>query len=114
MEQFAPDYGTARRRLRVLKMRGVKFREGYHDYTIVTGGLRIFSRLIAAEHHTPFGHDTVSSGIDELDQLLGGGLDRGTTTLMLGPAGTGKSTLAIQFVVQMAARNERGMIFTFD
>jgi circadian clock protein KaiC len=114
MEQFAPDYGTSRRRLRVVKMRGVKFREGYHDYTIVTGGLRIYPRLIAAEHHTPFVHDAVSSGIDELDKLLGGGLDRGTTTLMLGAAGTGKSTLAMQFAVQMAARNEPGMIFTFD
>lgn len=114
MEQLAPDYGTSRRRLRVLKMRGVKFREGYHDYAIVTGGLRIFPRLIAAEHHMPFVHDAVSSGIDELDKLLGGGLDRGTTTLMLGPSGTGKSTLAMQFAVQMAARNERGMIFTFD
>jgi circadian clock protein KaiC len=114
MEQFAPDYGTSRRRLRVLKMRAVKFREGYHDYTILTGGLRVFPRLIAAEHHTPFVHDAVSSGIDELDRMLGGGLDRGTTTLMLGPAGTGKSTLAIQFAVQMAERNERGMVFTFD
>jgi circadian clock protein KaiC len=114
MEQFVPDYGTSRRRLRVLKMRGVKFREGYHDYTIVTGGLRIFPRLIAAEHHTPFVHDAVSSGIEGLDKLLGGGLDRGTTTLMLGAAGTGKSTLAMQFAVQMAARNERGMLFTFD
>jgi circadian clock protein KaiC len=114
MEQMAPDYGTSRRRLRVLKMRGVKFREGYHDYTIVTGGLRIFPRLIAAEHHTPFVHDSVSSGIRELDDLLGGGLDRGTTTLMLGAAGTGKSTLAMQFAVQMANRGERVMIFTFD
>lgn len=114
MEQFAPDYGTARRRLRVLKMRGVKFREGYHDYTITTGGLRIFPRLIAAEHHTPFVHDAVSSGIEEFDKLLGGGLDRGTTTLMLGTAGTGKSTLAMQFAAQMAARNEPSMIFTFD
>jgi circadian clock protein KaiC len=114
MEQLSPDYGMSRRRLRVAKLRGVKFREGYHDYTIVTGGLRIFPRLVAAEHHSDFRHEPVSSGLKELDALLGGGLDRGTTTLLLGPAGTGKSTLALQFAVQVAAQGGRGNIFTFD
>jgi circadian clock protein KaiC len=114
MEQLSPDYGVSRRRLRVLKLRGVKFREGYHDYTIVTGGLRIFPRLRAAEHHADFQRESVSSGLKELDGLLGGGLDRGTTTLILGPAGTGKSTLALQYAVQMASRGERGHVFTFD
>ncbi len=103
MEQLSPDYGTSRRRLRVLKMRGVKFREGYHDYSILTGGLHIFPRLIAAEHQAEFSREFVSSGLKELDGLLGGGLDRGTTTLILGAAGTGKSTLAMQYAVQMAA-----------
>jgi circadian clock protein KaiC len=87
MEQLSPDYGTSRRRLRVLKLRVVKFREGYHDYIIATGGLRVFPRMIAAEHRTDFRHVPVSSGIKELDALCGGGLDRGTTTLMLGQAG---------------------------
>jgi circadian clock protein KaiC len=114
MEQLSPDYGVSRRRLRVTKLRGVKFREGYHDYTICTGGLRIFPRLVAAEHHVQFRREPVSSGLKELDGLLGGGLDRGTTTLILGPAGTGKSTLALQFAVQMASTGERGIIFTFD
>ena len=114
MEQLSPDYGASRRRLRVSKMRGVKFREGYHDYLIATGGLRVFPRMIAAEHRTTFHHDSVSSGIGGLDKLFGGGLDRGTTTLILGPAGTGKSSLAIQYAVKMAAQGERSAIFTFD
>jgi len=114
MEQLAPEYGTARRRLQVTKLRGVKFREGYHDYTIVTGGLRIFPRLVAAEHHLDFKRESVSSGVAELDQLLGGGLDRGTTTLLVGPAGTGKSSVAIQYAVLLAEKGERSTIFAFD
>jgi circadian clock protein KaiC len=92
----------------------VKFREGYHDYDIATGGLRIFPRVIPGEHYTPFRHGSVSSGIKELDALFGGGLDRGTTNLILGQAGTGKSTLALQYAVHMARQGERSMIFTFD
>ena len=114
MEQLSPDYGKSRRRLRVLKLRGVKFREGYHDYTIETGGLRVFPRLIAAEHYTTMAREAVPSGIKELDDLLGGGLDRGTTTLILGTAGTGKSTLALQYARQMAANGDRGILFAFD
>ena len=114
MEQLSPDYGKSRRRLRVLKLRGVKFREGYHDYTIETGGLRAFPRLVAAEHYEQIQPEPVSSGIKELDQLLGGGLDRGTTTLILGSAGTGKSTLALQYAAEMASRGEAGIIFGFD
>lgn len=114
MEQLSPDYGISRRRLRVLKLRGVKFREGYHDYLIQTGGIRVFPRLIAAEHHSKFRRQSVSSGIEELDSLFGGGLDRGTTTLILGTAGTGKSTLALQYAARMAAKGEPGIIFAFD
>src|SRR6266481_4790475 len=114
MEQLSPDYGTSRRRLRVSKLRTVKFREGYHDYIIATGGLQVFPRLTAAEHRSKFRHEPVSSGIKELDNLCGGGFDRGTTTLVLGPAGTGKSTLVLQYAVQMAKKGERSMIFVFD
>ena len=114
MEQLSPDYGKSRRRLRVSKMRGVKFREGYHDYTIVTGGLEIFPRLVAAEHHTDFVRESVPSGVEGLDRLLGGGLDRGTTTLLIGPAGSGKSSVAIQYAVQMARNNEPSILFAFD
>jgi circadian clock protein KaiC len=114
MEQLSPDYGTSRRRLRISKLRAVKFQEGYHDYVIATGGLRVFPRMVASEHYTDFQHGSVSSGIKKLDALFGGGLDRGTTTLILGQAGTGKSTLALQYAVHMAAQGERSMIFTFD
>ena len=114
MEQLSPDYGKSRRRLRVSKMRGVQFREGYHDYTIVTGGLRIFPRLVAGEHHLDFSREAVSSGVAEFDQLLGGGLDRGTTTLLIGPAGSGKSSVAIHYVVEMAKQGEGSTVFAFD
>src|SRR5437764_7818576 len=82
MEQLSPDYGTSRRRLRVTKLRAVQYREGYHDYIIALGGLRIFPRMVAAEHYAEFQPEPVPSGIKELDSLLGGGLDRGTTTLI--------------------------------
>jgi circadian clock protein KaiC len=114
MEQLSPDYGTARRRLRVSKLRGVKFREGYHDYTILKGGLRIFPRLVAAEHHLDFKPRAVTSGVRELDQLLGGGLDRGTTTLLIGPAGSGKSTIGIQYLSEVTKHGEPAAIFAFD
>jgi circadian clock protein KaiC len=114
MEQLSPDYGKSRRRLRVLKLRGVKFREGYHDYIIETGGLRVFPRLVAAEHYAQVTREPVRSGINELDDLFGGGLDRGTTTLILGTAGTGKSTLALQYVTQMASEGDHGIVFAFD
>jgi circadian clock protein KaiC len=114
MEQLSPDYGTSRRRLRVLKLRGVKFREGYHDYIIETGGLRVFPRLVAADYYGKVTYEPVSSGIKELDDLFGGGLDRGTTTLILGTAGTGKSTLALQYATQMASKGDRGILFAFD
>lgn len=114
MEQLSPDYGRSRRRLRIMKMRGLAFREGYHDYVIEKGGLRVFPRLVAAAHRTEFGHEPVSSGIAECDALLGGGLDRGTTTLVLGQAGTGKSTLALQYANAFARRGERSAIFAFD
>ncbi|PTY01085.1 ATPase domain-containing protein [Opitutus sp. ER46] len=114
MEQLSPDYGASRRRLRVRKLRGVKFREGYHDYTIARGGVRVFPRLSPAEFRIDHRPEPLSSGIPELDAMLGGGLDRGTTTLVLGAAGTGKSTAAMQYVVTRAEAGERGLIFTFD
>lgn len=114
MEQLSPDYGRSRRRLRVLKMRGMRFREGYHDYCIETGGLRVFPRIIASDHRVDFSPHAVSSGNHEFDDLLGGGLDRGTTTLIMGPAGTGKSTLAIQYAAQMAHQGESSILFVFD
>lgn len=114
LEQLSPDYGKSRRRLRVMKMRGVRFSEGYHDYIIETGGIRVFPRLIAADHHVEFRRESIPSGCAPLDELLGGGLDRGTTTLIMGPAGTGKSTLLLQYACSMAERGERSLLFSFD
>ncbi len=114
LEQLAPDYGPDRRRLRVAKLRGQSCASGYHDFTIRTGGIEVYPRLIAAEHRGPFTPETVSSGLPELDALAGGGIDRGTATLLLGPAGTGKSTVASQFAMAAAQRGERAAIYAFD
>ena len=114
LEELAPAYGAERRRARVLKYRGVKFRGGYHDVTITTGGLNVFPRLVASEHRSSFTRLTMSSGIAGLDQLLGNGIEAGSSTLILGPAGTGKSLIAIVFVVAAIARGEKAALFVFD
>jgi circadian clock protein KaiC len=114
LEHLAPEYGAERRRLRVVKMRGVAFRGGYHDFVIRRGGLEVFPRLVAAEHRHDFAREVASSGVPALDALLGGGLDRGTSALLMGPAGSGKSSIAAQCVVAAAARGERAAVFTFD
>ena len=114
LEELAPAYGAERRRARIIKYRGVKFRGGYHDVTITTGGLNLFPRLVASEHRSSFVRNNVSSGIAEIDQLLGGGVETGSSTLILGPAGTGKSLLAIVFVVAAIARGEKAALFVFD
>jgi circadian clock protein KaiC len=114
LEELAPDYGSERRRARIIKYRGVKFRGGYHDVTITTGGLNVFPRLVASEHRTSFARGRLSSGIAELDQLLGGGIDKGSSTLVLGPAGTGKSLLVIIYALAAIARGEKAALFVFD
>src|SRR3954466_7025242 len=114
LEALAPAYGAERRRVRVIKYRGVKFRGGYHDTTITTGGLNVFPRLVASEYRANLKRVAMSSGINELDQLLGGGIESGSSTLILGPAGTGKSLVAIMFVVAAVARGEKAALFVFD
>ena len=114
LEELAPAYGAERRRIRVLKYRGVKFRGGYHDVTITTGGVNVFPRLVASEFRTTVERGRRSSGIAELDQLLGGGIEGGSSTLILGPAGTGKSLAAIVFIAAAIARGERAALFVFD
>src|SRR4051812_8549044 len=99
LQQLANQYGAERRRIRVAKMRGVAFRGGFHDFMIRRGGLDVFPRLVAAEHHEEFPDEQLASGNAGLDALLVGGLPMGTSTLLLGPAGTGKSTIATQFAV---------------
>lgn len=114
LELLNPEYGGERRRMRVVKYRGVKFRSGYHDYVIHYEGIRVFPRLVAAEHRQPTTRAKLRSDIAELDQLLGGGIEEGTSTLIVGAAGTGKSTLAAQFAAAAAARGEHAALFVFD
>lgn len=114
LQRYTPEYGISRRQLQIQKIRGVKFREGNHDFTINRGGLKIFPRLVAAEHHTEFKRESFASGIQELDLLLGGGLDRGTSNMFMGPPGTGKSTIALLFSLVAARHKEKVMFFTFD
>jgi circadian clock protein KaiC len=114
LEQLSPEYGAERRRLRVAKLRGRQYKGGFHDFKIVKGGLEVFPRLVAADHRSSFVDEAVHSGIQPLDDLLGGGLDRGTSTLILGPAGTGKSSVALQYAVAAADRGENAAIFAFD
>jgi circadian clock protein KaiC len=114
LEQLSPIYGAERRRLRVVKVRGVAFRGGYHDFRIRRGGVEVFPRLVAAEHHQAFEPGLIESGLAELDKLLGGGLDRGTSTLFMGPAGSGKSALAMHFAVSATRRGESAAVYAFD
>jgi circadian clock protein KaiC len=113
LEQMTPDYGAARRRLKVIKLRGVSYVGGYHDMNVETGGLVVYPRAIpaAAPLESP---GVVTSGVPALDALFGGGLDRGTTALFLGPAGVGKSALGTQYAVAAAARGEKAAVFLFD
>jgi circadian clock protein KaiC len=114
LEQLAPEYGAERRRLSVLKMRGRQYRGGFHDFRIARGGLGVYPRLIAAEHRQPFASESISSEVPQLDALLGGGLTRGTSVLIVGPAGVGKSTVAVQYAIAAAHRGEKATLFLFD
>ena len=114
LEQLSPEYGAERRRLRIIKLRGQRYRGGYHDFVIEKGGLSVFPRLVAGEHTQGQKRGVLASDNCELDKLLGGGLQYGTSAVLLGPAGSGKSTLAIQYARAAAGRGERSAIFAFD
>lgn len=114
IEELYPDYGVERRRLRVIKFRGRKFRGGFHDYEIETVGIGVFPRLVSAEHKTEFTRDLVVSGSTAMDELLGGGVERGSSVLVLGPAGTGKSLLTMTFLKAAVERGEKASLFVFD
>lgn len=114
LDELAPDYGAERRRMRVIKYRGSKFRGGYHDVTITTGGLNVFPRLVASEHRIGQERRTRSTGVAAFDALLGGGIESGSSTLILGPSGTGKSLVAIVNVLAAIGRGEKAAIFIFD
>lgn len=114
LEELAPDYGAERRRMRVVKYRSRRFRGGYHDFAITTGGVRVFPRLVSAEHKTDFDRGQLATDSAELNALLGGGIARGSSLLVLGPAGTGKSLLTLTFVKTAIERGERAAMFVFD
>ncbi len=114
LEELAPSYGAERRRVRVVKYRGQSFRGGFHDLIIAKGGVQVFPRLVAGEHKTRFARDVLTSGIAELDALLGGGVEKGSGTLLMGPAGAGKSLLALQFAISAVNRGEKAALFIFD
>ena len=114
LEQEAVGYGAARRRLRVSKLRGSAFRSGYHDFVLRRGGLDVFPRLIALEHRSELLAERLPSGVAELDLVLGGGIDRSTATLLIGPAGVGKSATATQFAYAAATRGEHVSMFLFE
>jgi circadian clock protein KaiC len=114
LEELSPEYGPERRRLRVVKYRGQRYRGGYHDFVIDTGGVRVFPRLVSAEHRTEFKREVLRTESLALNALLGGGVERGSSVLILGPAGTGKSLLALTFVVAALNRGERAAMFVFD
>jgi circadian clock protein KaiC len=114
LHQDAPEYGGQRRRLRVHKMRGMAFRDGFHDFSIQTGGIEVYPRLIPAQHVEDHAEENVASDVVQLDALLGGGVDRGSSMLIMGAAGVGKSTLATQYAVAGARRGEKAVMFIFD
>ncbi len=114
LEQVAQEYGSERRRLRVVKMRGVKYRGGFHDFSIETGGVAVYPRLIAAEHHRAFSDTLSSTGVEVMDTMLGGGISPGTNPLLNGPSGVGKTTTAIRAGLAAIERGEKAAYFLFD
>jgi circadian clock protein KaiC len=114
LEQSPRDFGAERRRVRIVKMRGIKFRGGYHDFTLDKGGLSVFPRLVASEHHLEFTEGFNSTGCKELDDLLGGGLTPGTNTLLMGPSGVGKTTTAVRCMLAALERGAKATYYLFD
>lgn len=114
LERYTPLYGAARRRLQLVKVRGLNFRDGYHDFSIKTGGIIVYPRLVAAEHRHRIMQEQIPSGLPELDKMVGGGIDRGTSTVIMGPAGSGKSALSSQYAVAAASRGEKVVMYLFE
>jgi circadian clock protein KaiC len=112
--RVAPKYGAVRRQLEVAKLRGVDYRGGFHDFAIRRTGITVFPRIVTADHHRDFQPDVAPSGLAGLDAMLGGGLTRGTSTVIMGPAGVGKSSLTTRYAVAAAERGEHAVVYTFD
>jgi circadian clock protein KaiC len=113
LHRISAGYGAVKRRMEIIKLRGVAFRSGWHDFSIQTGGVDVYPRLVASEHAQLEG-GVLTSGVPEVDSLLGGGIDRGSGTLLLGPAGSGKSTVALKFAVNAAERGEKSLVYMFE
>jgi circadian clock protein KaiC len=114
LEKVARSYGVTRRQIEILKLRGSAYREGFHDYTIASGGLIVYPRLISSEHTTRFHGEKIVSSLPALDQMFGGGINRGSATLLIGPSGSGKSTLAMMYAYAAATRGDRAIVYVFD
>ncbi len=114
LEQTLSGFGAQRRRAHVVKMRGIRFRGGYHDFEIERGGLCVYPRLVASEHAAGYDDTPMSTGSAQLNDLLGGGLVPGTATLLSGPAGVGKTTATVQTMVASLRRGEKASYFLFD
>ncbi len=114
LEQIAGSFGVDRRRIRIQKLRGQPFRSGYHDMAMTTGGLCVYPRLVASEHRHGVQEGYLKSGLTSLDDLMGGGIDRGVSALFVGPAGSGKSSVAVRYAVSAAERGERAVIYSFE
>lgn len=114
LDSTSPPYGQARREVEILKFRGSDFVSGYHDFTIREGGLIVFPRLVSAQHTASFRAESIRSGVDRLDALLGGGVERGSSTLLIGPPGSGKSTIAIQYAFAATQRGDHAAAFLLD
>jgi circadian clock protein KaiC len=114
LERYTPLYGAARRRMQLVKVRGLNFRDGFHDFSIKTGGIIVYPRLVSAEHRHRIMQEQIPSGLVELDKMVGGGIDRGTSTVIMGPAGSGKSALSSQYAVAAAGRGEKVAMYLFE
>lgn len=114
IDKLPRSFGITRRRIEIVKLRGSTFREGFHDYNILHRGLVVYPRLVASEHNTEFDGQQIGSGIKQLDRLFGGGISRGSSTLIIGPTGSGKSSIAMQYAYAAAQRGERAIVYAFD
>jgi circadian clock protein KaiC len=114
LEKISRSYGVTRRQIEILKLRGSAYREGFHDYTIAHGGLIVYPRLIASEHPARFDGQKIKGCLPALDQMFGGGVNRGSATLLIGPSGSGKSTLAMMYAYAAAKRGDRAIVYVFD
>lgn len=114
LDYRAPPYGRARREMQILKFRGSDFMSGFHDFVVRKGGFTVFPRLAAGAHIEAIERRVIESGVADLDALLGGGIECGTSTLLVGPPGSGKSSIALQFTIAAAARGDHGAVFAFE